>query len=79
MAVALEHHTIHYEDNGDGWITARIEEEPGAISQGRSREEAYANVLDALHDLTHSPTATERIVFTVQARVVDPVVQLLRR
>jgi predicted RNase H-like HicB family nuclease len=31
-----------------GWIVARVLEVPGAISQGRSREEARENVLDAL-------------------------------
>jgi predicted RNase H-like HicB family nuclease len=32
----------------EGWIVARILEVPGAISQGRTREEARENVLDAL-------------------------------
>lgn len=32
----------------DGWITARVLGVPGAISQGRTREEAEENVLDAL-------------------------------
>lgn len=32
----------------EGWIVARILEVPGAMSQGRTREEARENVLDAL-------------------------------
>lgn len=40
--------TIHYSDAGDGWIMAQVEEVPGAISQGRTRPEARANVIDAL-------------------------------
>jgi predicted RNase H-like HicB family nuclease len=32
----------------DGWIVARVREVPGALSQGRTREEARENVLDAL-------------------------------
>jgi predicted RNase H-like HicB family nuclease len=40
--------TIHYEDGGDGWVLATIPEVPGAISQGRTRAEARANVIDAL-------------------------------
>ena len=40
--------TIHYSDGGDGWIMAQVEEVPGAISQGRTREEARENVTDAL-------------------------------
>jgi predicted RNase H-like HicB family nuclease len=40
--------TILYEEGGEGWIMARVLEVPGAMSQGRTREEAHANVLDAL-------------------------------
>jgi len=40
--------TIRYEDAGDGWVLATIPEVPGAISQGRTRAEARASVIDAL-------------------------------
>lgn len=40
--------TIHYSDAGDGWTMAQVEEVPGAISQGRTRDEARENVIDAL-------------------------------
>ena len=40
--------TIRYGPGEDGWIIASIPEVPGAISQGRTREEARANVIDAL-------------------------------
>jgi len=40
--------TIVYEDAGDGWIMASIPQVPGTRSQGRTREEARANVIDAL-------------------------------
>lgn len=40
--------TIRYSDGGDGWVMAQVEEVPGAISQGRTREEARTNVTDAL-------------------------------
>jgi predicted RNase H-like HicB family nuclease len=41
--------TITFEDpDEDGWIVARVLEVPGALSQGRTREEARANVVDAL-------------------------------
>jgi predicted RNase H-like HicB family nuclease len=36
------------EPDEEGWIVARVVEVPGAISQGRTREEARANVIDAL-------------------------------
>ncbi len=40
--------TIVYERGEDGWIVASIPEVPGALSQGRTRKEARANVVDAL-------------------------------
>jgi len=41
--------TITYEDPDEqGWIVARVVEVPGALSQGRTREEARQNVIDAL-------------------------------
>lgn len=40
--------TIEYEDGEDGWIIASVPAVPGTFSQGRTREEARRNVLDAL-------------------------------
>jgi len=40
--------TVHFEDAGNGWVLASVPEVPGAISQGRTREEARENVIDAL-------------------------------
>lgn len=48
---SVEHLTIVFEEAEDGWIAARIAETPAAISQGRSRDEARANVIEALQDL----------------------------
>ena len=48
MAAEVEF-TIAFEPpDEDGWIVARILEVPGAMSQGRTREEARENALDAL-------------------------------
>lgn len=84
MSATTDHHetdvlTIDLEAAEGGWWTARILEEPGAISQGPSREQARANVLDALHDLRHEPTPTERVVYAIQARVVEPLLALTGR
>ena len=50
--------TIRFEDGEDGWIIASIPEVPGALSQGRTREEARENVIDALRlMLTPEPDA----------------------
>lgn len=40
--------TIVYEDGDDGWVIASIPEIAGVHSQGRTREEARENVIDAL-------------------------------
>ncbi len=43
--------TIVFEPDEDGWIVASIPEVPGALSQGRTRDEARENVIDALHGI----------------------------
>jgi predicted RNase H-like HicB family nuclease len=43
--------TIVFEQGDDGWVVASIPEVPGAHSQGRTREEARANVIDALRGI----------------------------
>jgi predicted RNase H-like HicB family nuclease len=40
--------TIVYEDGEEGFILSSIPAVPGVLSQGRTREEARENVLDAL-------------------------------
>ncbi len=73
------HLTVRYETNPDGWVTAQLVEIPEAISQGRDEDEAWVNVLDALHDLAHQPTRAERIATTLQARLFEPLLSLLPR
>src|ERR1039458_5808153 len=64
--------TIVYEDGGDGWIVASIPEVPGTHSQGRSREEARENVIDALQTMLtpdealDTPADGEPLIFTAQ-------------
>lgn len=45
------HLTIVYETDENGWIVASVPEVPGAVSQGKTREEARENVIDALHGI----------------------------
>ena len=41
--------TITYDEPDEyGWIVARVVQVPGAMIQGRTREEACENVIDAL-------------------------------
>lgn len=63
----VERLTIQYQDAEDGWVAARIEEVPAAISQGRTRAEARANVIGALYELTHEPTRPERALNRVRS------------
>ncbi len=53
--------TIWYEANDDGRITAQVAELPGAISEGRTREEARTNVLDALQVLLTPDQELQRL------------------
>lgn len=48
MAASTLRMTIRYEQGDDGWLIASVPEVPGTHSQGRTREEARANVIDAL-------------------------------
>jgi predicted RNase H-like HicB family nuclease len=51
--------TIVFEEGDEGWIVASVPEVPGAHSQGRSRDEARANVFDArrgIHELRFGGT-----------------------
>lgn len=49
MAAASVDFTISFDSPDEqGWIVARVLEVPGAMSQGRTREEARENALDAL-------------------------------
>ena len=43
--------TIVYEQGEEGWVVASIPEVSGAHSQGRTRVEARANVIDALRGI----------------------------
>ena len=51
--------TIRYSDGGEGQVMAQVEEVPGAISQGRTREEARENVTDALRLMLKPDTSTD--------------------
>lgn len=45
------HVNIVYEQGEDGWIVASIPEVSGVHSQGHTREEARANVIEALRGI----------------------------
>ena len=62
---------IEYEPGEDGWVIAQIPAVPGAMSQGRTREEARENVLDALQLLlSPEPSAESTEAESVELTVV---------
>ena len=63
--------TIAYEEpDEDGWIVARVVEVPGAISQGRTTDEARENVIDALR-LMLSPDDDDASVAAGRSEQLD--------
>lgn len=63
--------TIAYEEpDEEGWTVARVVEVPGAISQGRTREEARENVIDALR-LVLSPDDDDASVASGRSEQLD--------
>lgn len=71
------HLTILFDEVEDGWIVASVPEVPGAHSQGKSKDEARENVLDALagllelrasaHERSGRPLASESLDLVVPA------------
>ena len=65
--------TVAYEGpTEDGWVVARVLEVPGAFTQGRTREEARENIIDALQlmltagdDAVEPGETTERLELLV--------------
>lgn len=49
MAASVDFTIAFDPPDEDGWIVARVLEVPGAMSQGRTRDEARENALDALN------------------------------
>jgi len=47
----MQRFTAIYEDGENGWIVATCPEVPGAITQGRTQEEARENLKDAIHTM----------------------------
>ena len=54
MSKDLQLTVVYEEPDEDDWIVARVAEVPGAMSQGRTREEARENVVDALRLMSRS-------------------------
>ena len=48
MSEKLRLTIVYDEPDQEGWIVVHVVEVPGAVSQGRTRDEARRNVIDAL-------------------------------
>ena len=55
--------TIIFERGDKGWWVATIPEVPGAFSQGKTKEAARANVLDAMRELMEARCGARGDVF----------------
>ncbi len=63
--------TIVFEEpDEEGWIVARVVELPGALSQGRTHQEARGNVIDALR-LMLSPDDDDATVAAGRSEQLD--------
>jgi predicted RNase H-like HicB family nuclease len=63
--------TITYDEpDEEGWIVARVIEVPGALSQGRTREEARDSVFDALR-LMLAPDADDANVAASRSETLE--------
>lgn len=47
----MEQYTAIFENGEDGWIVASCPEVPGALTQGRTIEEARENLKDAIREM----------------------------
>lgn len=54
MGTQQRHYTVVYEEIEDGWVMARVPELPGAVTQGKNREEAREMIKEAVELLLAS-------------------------
>ena len=47
----MEQYTAIFEEGEDGWIVASCPEVPGALTQGRTVDEARENLKDAVREM----------------------------
>jgi predicted RNase H-like HicB family nuclease len=47
----MEQYTAIFEEGENGWIVASCPEVPGALTQGRTLDEARENLKDAIHEM----------------------------
>jgi predicted RNase H-like HicB family nuclease len=57
--MTMELHVV-FEPDENGWVRATIEELPGVITCGRTRDEARELVRDALNEWLSALTSSER-------------------
>ncbi|NLG41620.1 MAG: type II toxin-antitoxin system HicB family antitoxin [Phycisphaerae bacterium] len=69
----LNEFTIIFERGENGWWISTIPEVPGAFSQGRTKDEARQNALDALTELMAA-----RRELALRQRAADSEVETIR-
>lgn len=66
--------TIVYEQGEDVWVVASIPEVPGAHSQGKTREEARAGLIDALRGILKLRFGEHRAVVSADGEPLELVI-----
>ena len=66
--------TIVYEQGEDVWVVASIPEVPGAHSQGKTREEARAGLIDALRGILELRFGEHRAVVSADGEPLELVI-----
>lgn len=61
---------VTLETGEDGWIVAECPSIPGCLSQGKTKEEALANIKEAIH-LCLEVRAEEGLPLTVETHEVE--------
>ena len=79
MSTQRREYTVVYEEIEDGWVMARVPELPGAVTQGKDREETREMIKEAVELLLESyranaasTTAGSAIWETVTVDVTTP-------
>jgi predicted RNase H-like HicB family nuclease len=81
----LTYTAAYYDDRGSGWVTAKVLDFPGVVSQGRTLEKARRMLSDALGEMTewlleegHPLPRPDPAAADPAATVVEPIRLIIR-
>ncbi len=76
---AVESLLVDFERGADGWWTAQVREEPGAITQGRSLKQARTRIREALAALWNDDERAARVMLRDQVQLSPALQKALTR